>query len=101
MELVKVENGTITVAESIMKQFHDFQVAKAEMEMKEKEVREAILNAMEQNGIKRFENDFMIASYKEPSLRKTVDTKALKEQGLYDNFTKESTVKASVTLIWK
>ena len=101
MELVRVENGSITVAEEVMKKLHDFQVMKAEMDLQEKEIKQAMLNAMEKNGIKSFENDFVKITYKAQTTRKTVDTNELKAQGLYDMFTKELPVKASVTLSWK
>ena len=84
-----------------MRKLHDFQVQKAQMEMQEKQIKEAILTAMENNDIKSFENDFLKVTYKAPSTRKTVDTKALKDEGLYDLYTKESPVKSSVVLTWK
>lgn len=101
MELVRVENGNITVAEEVMKKLHDFQVMKAEMDLQEKEIKQAMLNAMEKNGIKSFENDFVKITYKAPTTRKTVDTNELKAQGLYDMFVKESPVKSSVIVSWK
>lgn len=101
MELVKVQDGHITVAEEVMKKLHDFQVMKAEMDLQEKEIKQAMLKAMEDNDIKSFENDFVKITYKAPTTRKTVDTNELKAQGLYEMFTKESPVKASVTLSWK
>ena len=101
MELVKVQDGHITVAEEVMKKLHDFQVMKAEMDLQEKEIKQAMLKAMEKNGIKSFENDFVKITYKAPTTRKTVDTNELKAQGLYEMFTKESPVKSSVTLSWK
>ena len=101
MELVRVENGHITVAEEVMKKLHDFQVKKTEMEMQEKEIKQAMLKAMEDNDIKSFENDFVKITYKAPTTRKTVDTNELKAQGLYDMFVKESPVKSSVTVSWK
>jgi hypothetical protein len=100
-QLVQVNNGIIQVAEGVMRKLHDFQVQKAQMEMQEKEIKEAILTAMENNDIKSFENDFLKVTYKAPSTRKTVDTKALKDEGLYDLYTKESPVKSSVVLTWK
>lgn len=101
MELVKVQDGNITVAEQVMQQLHDFQVQKAQMDLQEKAIKEALLKAMEENGVKSFENDFVKVMYKAPTTRKTVDTNALKEQNLYDLFVKESPVKSSVTLTWK
>lgn len=100
-ELVKVENGVIAVAEDLMLSFHEYQVKKAEMEMKEKEFKEALLKVMENNDIKSFENDFVKVTYKAPTTRKSVDADKLKEQGLYDLFVKESNVKSSVVITWK
>ena len=101
MELVRVENGSIVVAEDVLEKFHEFQVAKAKMELEEKKVKEALLNAMEENGIKSFENDFVKITYKAPTTRKSIDSNALKEQGLYESFVKETPVKSSVVLAWK
>ena len=101
MELVRVENGNITVAEEVMKKLHDFQVKKAEMDLQEKEIKQAMLKAMEDNDIKSFENDFVKITYKAPTTRKSVDTDELKAKGLYDMFLKESPVKSSVMLTWK
>jgi hypothetical protein len=101
MELVKVENGTIVVAEDVLQKFHEFQVVKARMELEEKKVKEAVLKAMEDNGIKSFENDFVKITYKAPTTRKSIDSNALKEQGLYESFLKESPVKSSVVMTWK
>lgn len=101
MELVKVQDGHITVAEEVMKKLHDFQVMKAEMDLQEKEIKQAMLKAMEDNDIKSFENDFVKITYKAPTMRKSVDTNELKAQGLYDMFVKESPVKSSVTVSWK
>lgn len=101
MELVKVQDGHITVAEEVMKKLHDFQVKKAEMEMQEKEIKQAMLNAMEKNGIKSFENEFVTITYKAPTTQKRVDTKKLKDAGVYDQYLKETSVKSSVMVTWK
>lgn len=99
--LIAVENGSIVVAEDVLERFHEFQVLKAKMEMEEKKVKEALLQAMEEHGIKSFENDFVKITYKAPTTRKSIDSNALKEQGLYDAFLKESPVKSSVVMTWK
>ena len=100
-QLVTVENGIIQVAEAAMQKLYDFQVVKKEMEKTEKKIKEDILKAMEKNDIKSFENEMIKITYKAPTTRKIVDTEALKEQGLYDAFMKESPVKASVVMTWK
>lgn len=101
MELVKVENGSIVVAQDVLEKFQEFQLVKARMEMEEKKIKEAVLKAMEDNNIKSFENDFVKITYKAPTTRKSIDSNALKEQGLYEAFLKETPVKSSVVLTWK
>lgn len=101
MELVKVENGSIVLAQEVEDTLRAFQVQKAKMEMLEKQLKNAMLKAMEENGIKSFKNENVTITYKEATTRKTVDTQALKEQGLYDSFVKESPVKSSVVITWR
>ena len=100
-QIVKVDNGCIVVAEDVMHQLQDFQVMQQRMKNLEEEMREALMIAMRDNGIKTFENEFCRITYKEPSVSKRVDTKALKECGLYDSFTKDSITKESVVITWK
>ena len=101
MELVKIENGSIVLSEVVEEKLRAFQVEKARMDMLEKQIKEAMLKAMEENGIKSYESDNVRITYKAPTTRSTVDTQALKEQGLYDSFVKTSPVKASVVITWK
>ncbi len=101
MELVKVENGALVLSEVVEEKLRAFQVEKVRMDMLEKQIKEAMLKAMEDNGIKSYESDNVRITYKAPTTRSSVDTKALKEQGLYDSFVKTSPVKASVVVTWK
>ena len=101
MELVKVENGSLILVKEIEDKLRAFQVEKARMDMLEKQIKEAMLKAMEENGIKSYESDNVRITYKAPTTRSTVDTQALKEQGLYDSFVKTTPVKASVVVTWK
>lgn len=101
MELIKVENNELQLAEEASLRLKELYKFKAEFDVKMDELKNQMLEAMEANGIKAFENDFIKMTYVEATTRKSVDTKALKEQGLYDAFTKETPVKASVKLTWK
>lgn len=100
-QLIKVENGVVAITEEVLQEFHDFQILVDKMKVKEEEVKEALLKAMQENGVKSFENNFVKVTYKAPYVKKTVDTKALKDQGLYESFVKESHCKASVSISWK
>ena len=53
---------------------------------------------MKTNGIKQFDSNEVRITYIEPSIRKTIDTKKMKEEGIYDFYTKESKVKDSVRI---
>ena len=101
MEIVKVNNGEIEVAQEILSELKRMNDIKAELEMKEKEVKQAVLEAMEENGVKSFNSDVVRITYIAPTTRMSVDTNALKEQGLYDAFSKASHVKASVRMEYK
>lgn len=98
MELVTVKDNQLEIAQAVISELKAFEVEKARIEIKEKELKKALLSAMEEHNIKKFENDDIRIIYVAETVRKSVDSDKLKEQGLYDSFTKESKVKASVRL---
>lgn len=101
MELVKVENNEIAVAKEVLNHMQQLHETKVALEIEEGRLKQELLEAMKNNNIKSIDNDVFKAVYKEPSIRKSVDTNALKEQGLYDSFLKETSVKESVMLTYK
>lgn len=101
MELIKVENNELQLAEEASLRLKELYKFKAEFDVKMDELKNQMLEAMEANGIKSFENDFLKITYKAPTIRKSVDTKALKDEGLYDLYLKETPVKSSVTVTFK
>lgn len=101
MNEVTFENGKIQIAVEVMKELQAFNEQKAAMELKEKRIKEAILQAMEENNIKSFENDFVSIKYIPQTTRKSVDTAKMKEEGVYEVYLKESEVKSQVRLTWK
>ena len=101
---IQVHNGQIDVSLEVMQlleEAREIDLRKKETDIKLAEFREALQNAMETNGIKKWDNSVMTAIYKPATERKSVDTNALKEQGLYDSFLKTSPVKASVQVTFK
>ena len=97
MELIKVTNNEISVEEEVMAQLRLL----PQLELLQKRLRSELLEAMRENGVKSFENDEIRITYVEPFERTTVDTKALKEDGLYENYAKKSKVAESVKIEWK
>lgn len=67
---------------------------------RDEELREKLLVAMEENGIKKFENDMLRVTYVAPQIRTTFDSKRFKEEApeLYKEFTKETYTKSHVKI---
>lgn len=101
--MITVFNNELQLSQEItdtLLELKEYQKLKKEMVDKEKAVKEAILEAMEKYEVKSFENEAVKLTYKEAFTRPTVDTDLLKAQGLYDDFTKNSLVKSSLTVKW-
>ena len=98
---VQVLDNQILINEEIIKELKEFEILKTQMDLKEKEIKQAILQAMEEHNIKSFENDDIKITYIAETTRKSVDTARLKEEGLYELYTTSSNVKASVRLSYK
>ena len=99
-ELVKIENGEITVAEEIVNKIIEFNKEKKEMEYQEKLLKDGLMEAMNNLGIKRFIINGLSATIKDGSTRTTIDSKRLKEEcpDIYEAYSKTSEVKSSITL---
>ena len=99
-ELVKIENGEITVAEEIVNKIIEFNKAKKEMEYQEKLLKDGLMEAMNKLGIKKFIINGLSATIKDGSTRTTIDSKRLKEEctDIYEAYSKTSEVKSSITL---
>lgn len=68
------------------------------IEEKTKEIKEAILKEMEERGIPKIDLGDVTITYKAPSTRESVDSKKLREDGIYEKYTKTSNVKSSITI---
>lgn len=99
-ELVKVEDGKIIVSNQFTKEWAEFQKQALEMDLKAKEIKEALKNAMEKYNVTSYEDDFIKAVYRKPSTRTTIDSKKLKEDmpDIYEEYSKTSNVSSSVSI---
>lgn len=99
-ELVKIENGEITVAEEIVNKIIEFNKAKKEMEYQEKLLKDGLFGAMNELGIKKFIINGLSATIKDESTRTTIDSKRLKEEcpEIYEAYSKTTEVKPSLIL---
>lgn len=99
-ELVKVENGEITIAEELVNKIIDFNKVKKEMEYQEKLLKEGLMEAMNEVGIEHFSINGLSATIRKGSTRTTLDTKRLKAEcpDIYESYSKTSETKPSLIL---
>jgi len=93
LELGKIEKQiSIAIA--------DLQNKQQELQNKNDEIREKIKNSMEENEVKKYENDFISITYVAPTTRTTIDSKLLKEkyENIYNECSKTSDVKSSIRI---
>lgn len=104
-DLVKVSGSELQVQSEFLQSYHDYLDKKKELAKKEKEFKRQLIKAMEETGVKSFENDLFKFTYVAPQTRcKTeIDEALLKQDGLYDRYASESEtpVKASVRITSK
>ena len=100
MELVKYENEKLVVDKDFTKEYAEFQKQVAKMDMKLKEVKEALKEAMEKHGLTGYEDEYIKVSYRKATQRTTVDSKRLKEElpDVYLEYSKVSDVSSSVSI---
>ena len=106
---VKVEEKTeLQVMQELLpdhlQKVTDLMIEMKKAEAKIAQIKEALLKAMEDNGIKKFENDKLTFTYVVPTTRKTFDKKAFEKAHPeidLGQFDKVSNVKASVRIAVK
>ena len=103
---IEVKNGEIQIGEEAMKLFRE--ARKLDLKMKKNEIamaqfKEALMNAMRENGIKAVDTDVMKAVYVPEHVTERLDTKALKADHpkIAKQYLKPSTTKESLRLTYK
>lgn len=99
-EIVKVENGEITVVEEVVNKIVEFEKEKLKMDLIEKDLKEKLKEAMENNNVTKLEFGELKVSYRNASTRTTVDSKKLKEDlpDIYEEYSKTSNVSSSISI---
>lgn len=90
----------LTEAELVIKR------AKVELEAAQRqaqEIKDAVLKAMEEHGVKRFENEEVSVTYVPAYSKESIDAKRLREESpeTYERYKKQSEVQASVRITLK
>ena len=101
-EIVKIKNGEIEISNDVINSIKNFEKMKVHMEIVEKKLKEALLNAMKNNNITSWETDdgSIKAIYRAPTTRKNIDSTRLKEEmpEIAEKYSKIVNVKDSITL---
>lgn len=97
-EMIQVVDGQVEVLPKPLEELKSLQRTKILITIREEELKQELLNAMEKHGIKKVENDLFSATYIEPSERITIDSKKLKQDQpkIAEEYSKVSKVKSSV-----
>lgn len=101
MDEIIIYNGELPeLSAEVSRRIADFEKDMKELKAKEEELKKRILEAMEENGCLKLENDVLSVSYVASYEKESFDTKKLKEElpDIYDAYIKMSTVKPSVRI---
>ncbi len=105
MELIKVKNNQITINDELAKELREFEKQKILMDIKQKKLKEELKVAMEKNNIENWEyvsnnGEIITATLKKPYSKKSIDTKALKEEmpEIVEKYTTTTEVSSSLLL---
>lgn len=99
-EIVKIENGKITVSQEVVKKIIEFEKLKKEMKYQEELLKEGLMEAMQKLGKSNFIADGLSVIMKKATTKTTIDSQRLKEEcpDIFKAYSKISDVKASITL---
>lgn len=87
----------------VIKAISDICTQKKKLEEQEKKMKESLQNAMEQYGVKKFENEVILVTYVAPTVKNTIDSAKLKKElpDVASKYNKQSNVSASVRITVK
>ena len=99
-KLIRIENDNAVLVQSASAMLAEFERQVKEIEAKQKELKQRILEEMEANGILKIDTDELSISYVAPTSRESFDSKAFRKDNpdLYDEYVKISQVSASVRM---
>lgn len=101
-ELKNVDNELMLLAEAEAT-IARYELQKKEAEEKAKELRAVIMQAMEENGVKSFENERIKLTYIAPTIRTTIDSAKFKKElpEIAEKYAKTSETKATLRITLK
>lgn len=84
----------------VIEQIHNLEIKAKEIKEQEEKLKAILLKAMEDNNIKKWEDDVLTISYIAPTTRNSIDTTKLKKDmpEVAEKYTKTSNVKSSIRI---
>lgn len=100
MELISLENNRILLNEDISKEIAEFETQIKELKAKEDELKQALLNEMEEKNILKVETDDITITYVAPTDRESFNSKKFREDysDLYDEYVEIKPVSSSIRI---
>lgn len=100
MELISLENNRIFLNENISKEIAEFETQIKELKAKEDELKQALLNEMEEKNILKVETDDITITYVAPTDRESFNSKKFREDysDLYDEYVEIKPVSSSIRI---
>lgn len=99
-EIVKVVDNDIIIKEDLIQEFINFKKLKDAMDLKEKEFKQLLKDAMEKTGRKTIIVNGLSANLKSAYTKTSLDSKRLKEEmpDIFEDYSKKVDVQSSVVL---
>ena len=99
-ELVKVNEGSLELAEEILNEIVNIEGRIKELTECQKKYKETILRVMEENDLLGFENEIITITRRAATTKETIDSKLLRAElpDVYDAYARISNVKGSITI---
>ena len=101
-EIVKYENEELIVADKVIDDMKQLEAIKVQLEIKQKELKQALLDAMKKYNISSWQtaDGTIKAVYRSATTRKNIDTARIKKEmpNIYEKYLKATDVKESVAL---
>lgn len=100
---IKFKESLLVLSEEnmpVIEQIQNLEIKAKEIKEKEEELKAILLKAMEDNNIKKWENDVLTISYIAPTTRNSIDSTKLKKEmpEVAEKYTKTSNVKSSIRI---
>lgn len=73
-------------------------ILKYQLENLEYQLKNEFMEFMKDNGIKKIDTEYLTLTYIPETIRESVDTQKLKDEGLYDYYKKQSVVKEQLRI---